>query len=63
MTGLTEQQNARLECLHLAGKACGDDVSYTYVLEAARKYFDFVMDRKADLKIVTPEACNDERGV
>lgn len=51
-----ERMNMRLECLHMACRACGDDISFLYVLEAAQKYVDFVVGKKPELKIVS----NDE---
>lgn len=53
--GMTEDERVtiRLECLHMASKATGEDVAYDYVLEAARKFLDFVLAKKADLKVVS----------
>jgi hypothetical protein len=50
---MTEDQNTRLECLHLAAKACGDDISFDYVLDCARKYYEFVMGKKSELRVVS----------
>ena len=50
---MNEEQQARLECLHLAAKACGDDISYNYVLECAQKYYEFVVGKKSQLHVVS----------
>lgn len=54
---MNDLQQTRLECLHIASRCCGDDVAYAFVLEAARKFYEFVLDSK--LKVVVS---NDEAG-
>ena len=52
---MNEEQTTRLECLHLAGHAAGEDVPFEYILEGAESFYDFVMKtKKAEVARIVP---------
>jgi hypothetical protein len=42
----------RLQCLSMAAMACGADVSPDFVLEAAQKYYQWLTNKKPELRVV-----------
>ena len=51
---MTEEQQARLDCLHMASHASGEDCPFEYVLEGAEMYYDFVIGDVTKLNVVVP---------
>ena len=51
---MTEEQNARLDCLHMASHASGEDCQFEYVLQGAEAYYNFVIGDVTKLGIVVP---------
>ena len=51
---MTEEQNARLDCLHMASHSAGEDSPFEYVLEGAEAYYNFVIGDVKKLSVVVP---------
>lgn len=48
-----EKSDIRLQCLHLASRALGENYDPEVVLIAAQDYYEWVVGKKPDLRIVS----------
>jgi len=60
---MNEEQNTRLDCLHMASHAAGEDSPFEYVLEGAEMYYNFVIGKTAEFGVVVPFKSTDPDGV
>lgn len=51
---MTQEQQARLQCLCYASHACGEDFPFEDVIEAAQAYYSFVIGDVTRLHVVVP---------
>lgn len=54
---MNEEQQARLDCLHMATHAAGEDCPFEYVLGGAEEFYNFVMKGfpgSSSLSVVVP---------
>jgi hypothetical protein len=47
-----EKIDIRLQCLSIASRCAGEDINHEYVLENAKDFYEWIMGKRAELRVV-----------